>query len=72
MIAFDKIEPPDLWPSTIARLLYQLVCSWSSGSPPSFDSFLPQSLRKPTGIDVNGDDAEAAICAAFGAMRPQS
>ena len=60
-MAYDRIEPPDLWQSTTARLLYQLVCSWSSGKTPTFASYLPETVRpKSEAMD------EAQILAAFG------
>jgi hypothetical protein len=62
-MAFDRIEPPDLWPSTTARLLYHLVCSWSSGKPPSFASFLPESARPRPKVEFMD---EAAILRSFG------
>jgi hypothetical protein len=60
-MAYDRIEPPDLWQSTTARLLYQLVCSWSSGKTPTFAQFLPPSARPQAGpMD------ESQILSAFG------
>ena len=61
-MAYDRIEAPDLWESTQARLLYQLVCSWSSGRPPRFSDFLPK--RKLEQMD------EAGFLAAFGIQTP--
>lgn len=65
-MAYDRIEPPDLWPSTIARLLYRLVCSWSVGRPPRFDEFLPRRASGPMPMD------EAEILAAFGIKPPRT
>jgi hypothetical protein len=60
-MAYDRIEPPDLWASTSTRLLYHLVCLWSSGKPPRFAEFLPPRPSPPMDED--------AILAAFG-IRP--
>lgn len=62
-MAFDSIEPPDLWESATARMLYALVCSWSSGKPPKFTSFFP---RKTSNEPMSDD----AILAAFGIKAP--
>lgn len=60
-MAHDRIEPPDLWPGVIARLLYRLVCSWSNGKPPRFADFFPRVKPEPM--------SEAQLLAAFG-VRP--
>jgi hypothetical protein len=60
-MAFDRIQPPDLWPSTTARLLYRLVCLWSTGTSPSFSEFLPEALNR----HVEPMD-ESQILGAFG------
>lgn len=59
-MAFDRIEPPDLWQSTTARLLFRLVCAWSEKAP-RFADFLPPSAR-PVAVPMD----ESQILAAFG------
>lgn len=61
-MAFDRIHPPDLWPSTIARLLYALVCSRPGGTPPRFADFLPRSMTAARPAPMG----EAEILSAFG------
>jgi hypothetical protein len=41
-LAYDRIDPPDRWPSAIARLLHWLGCCWSK-KPPSYESFFPRA-----------------------------
>jgi hypothetical protein len=61
-MAFDRISPPDLWQSATCRLLYRLVCAWSTGTAPSFSEFLPPTS---TSEDVVPMD-ESQILGAFG------
>lgn len=55
-MAYDRIEPPDLWQQTHARLLYRLVCLWTTGKSPRFAEFLPDSVgkRKMTESEIVG------------------
>lgn len=66
-MAFDRIEPPDLWESAACKLLFSLVSAWSTGDdPPRYKDFFPSD--KPGG-EVEWDE-EADVMNAFGFRAP--
>lgn len=62
-MAYDRIESPERWQSSTARLLYRLVCLWTTKKAPKFSQFFPE---KPPPVEP---DSEAEILAKFG-IRP--
>ena len=44
-MAYERIEPADLWQSACGRLLYWIGCLWSK-KPPDYRNFFPKEKRE--------------------------